>query len=943
MQFVILRPVEIRDDTGKAITVPPTARRAVATLLMASERPVTDDDLMQAIWGDTIGREGALKTLMTQIRQLLSRNRVPQRLPSGYAVQLVPGDEVDVARFRDLVNQGSAAAQAGEHERAAELLDQAIRLWSAPPMPDVPRSPAWLDGLRDGLIFLYKAARVRLLQARLDLGENWALLDEIRLALADDPHSEHLHGLLMAALYRAGFRAEALLHYETAKTALVQTIGSGPGSHLQRLRDEIAADGQDQQTPGPAVLPASARPVPAQLPADVLDWTGREQEVEEMVSYLRRSADRVPIAQVHGPGGVGKSTLAVHVAHEVASDYPDGQLFAEVEGMSPRPRDISDVLGELIRALGVIELPRTLRERTALFRSLLAGRRVLVVIDDAAGAHHVTPLLPGSPGCAVIVTSRMQINGVAGAYQVRLYPWQYGESLELLTDMIGSARTKAEPEAAQAIVSACGGFPLAVRIAAARLSAHPEWSLAQYADQLSQRRLDMLSTEGMGVSATIGASYDHLPAEAQRAFRILSTLGPGDFPAWAAGLLLGDDAEALLDTLMTNSLISPSGRDILDQPRYRQHDLIREYGANRLAEVPADRDHARRMLTGWVELADMADAHLQLDPHYPPHGRLASRLYAPAAAAQLVEADPKRWFTAEINTLLALVHRSCEEGRFRFAMALALRINSYLFWRRRNWDAEDMWRTLTHAATAGGDVRLAAEARLRTAAMLTRRAGGAGRAMAMLGTCVEVFEQAQDRRGLARSLAARAFATWTHVRANREMPREQREELLRSTADDCRRGLAAAEEAEDRHGRMECLRSLGLVTASMGAAAEGIGLVEQSLAITRAISQETGHRAYEMYTLRLLILLHLGQGNYEEVLRLLDLGRPVMVSFDHASGVASWDELEGDALSGLGRHAEAAELYGNAARIYEGDVSPEHMARCLSKHASALIRMASTS
>ncbi|WP_188196687.1 AfsR/SARP family transcriptional regulator [Nonomuraea sp. SYSU D8015] len=928
MRFEVLGRLTVYAN-DQQVPLSPLKRRLVATLLLSGATGILAEDLMTALWGDSWGREGGLKTQVSELRLLLPE-RIPPGGAAGYRLDLLPGDSFDLHDYRALCSDAKAFTNRGDYARTAEALAGALALWGDPPLADVPDRGGKLPLARDELLIDRKGTVMALLQARLHLGQYRELLTEVRRELTDDPLSEQLHALLMTALHRGGERILALQHYEAVSALLTQETSIGPGVRLRQLRDEIAED-ESRSMPAnehPRAAPHTWPP-PAQLPPDVIDYTGRQDEVQSLVDYFTSAENDtgVRIASITGPGGVGKSALAVHVAHLIRHAYPDGQLYVRLEAMSERPRDVGQVLAELLGSLGVHpqELPGTPAERTALLRSLLAGRRMLLVLDDVLGIQQVNQLLPGTAGCGVIISSRMHL-AEGAMLRVRLYPLSNTESLHLLGEIIGHDRIASEAEAAAALVEACDGFPLAIRVAGARLTAQPHWSLRYFADRLAE-----LDSDEMGVAASIAAdSYHALPNDARHAFRVLALAGPSDFPSWVATMLLGADAENLLETLTTHSLIAPAGTDALGQPRYRQHGLLRTFAADRLAERVAESDAVvDRLLLGWLELADLADSLIPHEPNSPPPARLSKCLYAPPLARRLIQADPQNWFASEIGNLLDVVRFACRELRVQSAVGVALRIHSYLFWARRSRNAQTMWRLIMHTALASGDERLAAEARLRLAILISRSPGGAERSMPMLNLSTEVFRSVVDRRALARSLAARAVA-------GERLTGRQRQEHLSQATSDAIEGLKIAQTARDVHTQVACLRTLGFILSRRGLHSEAIMRCREAVKLSETMPTGTGQKAYQAYTLWMLGRVELAAGNHDVVLDLCSRRVDLVTPLGHEAGDASFLEMEGDALMGLGRHNEAAERYAAATTQYEGEGTRHHVDRCRSKLAAAM-------
>jgi transcriptional regulator with XRE-family HTH domain len=458
--------------------------------------------------------------------------------------------------------------------------------------------------------------------------------------------------------------------------------------------------------------------LPSLLPPSVTDFTGREQEVASVLGLLATDsrqdrAHAVVISAVAGKPGIGKTTLAIHVAHRLRDEFPDGQLYVNLHGAQPHPLEPGEVLARFLRALGMdgSAIPNDLEERAERYRTLVVDRRVLVVLDNAAGEAQVRPLLPGSPTCGVLVTSRVRLTGLEGARLVDLDILPPQAAVELLARVAGPARIAAEPDAAAAIVGYCGHLPLAIRIAGARLAARPAWSLARLAERLADehRRLDELTAGDLAVRASIALSYRALPELQQRAFRPLGLLEAPDFPAWVAAALLDlhlDQGDDLIDGLVDAQLLEVAGEDAAGQLRYRFHDLLRVYARERTAaEDPShDQDAAlARAWGGWLALAEAADRRLPSPtvgvahssaPRWPSTaGDGGGRVSGPAPA------DPLAWFEAERVALVAAVTQAANRGMEELAWDLAGLLLGFLSVRNHL----DDWRRTHEVALAAAE------------------------------------------------------------------------------------------------------------------------------------------------------------------------------------------------------------------------------------------------
>ncbi|MBY8855792.1 hypothetical protein K7711_04815 [Nocardia sp. CA2R105] len=572
----------------------PKQRRAVlAALLLRCGRSATVRDLVADVWGEqaTASAVGALRNHVLHLRKVLEPERAAGSPPTvlvgfdgGYALRLPPG-AVDT----ELADRYAAEAErAADAEQARERLQAALVLWAGPPLAGIPGPFA--ERLRVQLSERRLSLLERRLETDLRLGRFAAAIGELHPLSSEHPLREKIRELLMTALYHAGRQAEALEVYADTRRTLIDSLGIEPGPLLTDLHERILrADLAPVRSPVAVAEPVSRV---AQLPADIADFTGREEQVRRLTERLTDATGAVAVCAIAGMGGVGKSTLAVHVAHRVREHFRDGQLHTDLHGAA-QP---GDILGDFLRALGVPEgkIAATPDQRAAQFRSLLDGRRVLVLLDNARDADQVIPLIPGTAGSAVLITSRAAMPELAGASSVRLDEMSEAEALALLGGVVGAERVAAEPDSAEAVVRSCGRLPLAVRIIGARLATRPRWSIASIAERLAdeQQRLAVLRTGDLAVGAVFRVDYDQLePAQAE-AVRMLSVPEVEDLSLPGAAAVLDmsrDEAELLCETLVDLSL--------LDAPapgRYTYHDLLRLF-ARELMD-PADEPAALRRL-----------------------------------------------------------------------------------------------------------------------------------------------------------------------------------------------------------------------------------------------------------------------------------------------------------------------------------------------------------
>lgn len=505
--------------------------------------------------------------------------------------------------------------------------------------------------------------------------------------------------------------------------------------------------------------------VPAELPASLADFTGRDDAIARILAVFDRHGE-LPIAVVTGRPGVGKSALAVHVAHRLRPVFSDGQLWVRLRGGEGKPLAPAEILARFLRVLGVVgtRIPDGESERAALYRSRLADQQVLVVLDDAVDEEQVRPLLPGAPGCGVLVTSRARLTGLEGAAAVDLDVLQPGQAGALLRRIAGHDRVNKEPAEAANIVRLCGRLPLALRIAGARLAARPHWSLARLADLLAdeRRRLDELAAADLEVRASLELSYRELDPLPRAAFQYLGLLGAADVAAWAAAALLDlpvDDAERVLEELADARLLDVNQRPSAGSVRYGFHDLVRLYARERAEaelEDPQRQAALRRALGAWLAVAEQADARLPATSDVVTRGD-APRHPPPRELVAVLLEDPLAWFESERTNLILTVERAHDLGAAGLAWELA---GSLLSWAilRSHWD---LWRR-THelalaAARTAGDRRgqaamLAGLGRLQS----DQREGELG--LPELAAALATFRDLGDRPAEARLLVVRALA-----------------------------------------------------------------------------------------------------------------------------------------------------------------------------------------
>ena len=562
MEFQVLGPVEMRLAGRRAPLGGPRQRAVLGALLLHANTEVDTRTLLRLVWMDTPdSARSNLRTYLTRLRRTLHVPGEPvSRLRTGadgYAVTVHPG-ELDLADFTEHAAAGERAAEPGA---ASAHLARALAAWRGPALADVAASPL-LDAEATGLEARREYVRERLLRTRLALGRHAELLPELRALTARDPLAEDRAALLMLALHRCGRRAEALEVYRRTRAALVEATGLEPGAELREVHARLLA--------GEATTVSAPAPSPAQLPADPEPFVGRAAELAVLAEHRR-------VVVVDGMVGVGKTALAVHAAHRIAAEYPDGLLFLDLHGSTPGtpPVPAVDALAHLLRSLDVPEtaIPPGAAARSALWRSTVAGRRVLVVLDDAHSADQAEPLLPGAGRSRVLITSRRRLSRVGQAYSLSLDVPTREDAVALFEAVSGRA---AVPDAqASAAVELCGRLPLAVRAVAALLRDRPSWTVEHLVRRIADERglLTELDSAVPRLAEALDASVAALRGDQRRMLELLGLHLGGDVETQAAAALAEvgvPTADRLLEDLVDARLLRQSGPG-----RYRLHVLVR--------------------------------------------------------------------------------------------------------------------------------------------------------------------------------------------------------------------------------------------------------------------------------------------------------------------------------------------------------------------------------
>ncbi|MFC4057785.1 BTAD domain-containing putative transcriptional regulator [Planomonospora corallina] len=685
----ILGPVEV-DVNSAPVTIPGRRQRIVlAVLALNAGRVVPLDRIIDAVWGDDppASARNQIAICVTQLRRALhgSDGDLITAVPPGYQLQ-PDAAAVDLRTAEELVRTGRAAKERGDTADAAERLRAALDLWRGETLSGL--GSEVMDAEAAKLEEWRLTVTEEYLDLKLALGLGSEVITELTTLVGVHPFRERLRAALMRALYSVGRQAEALEVYREGRAVLADELGVDPGPELRSTHDAILQGALPASSPAPPPPPRPSAPVAAaQLPSNIAGFVARTRELAEMNRIFAecRAAGVPTCIVVTSMGGVGKTGLAVRWARRVAEHFPDGQLFIDLHGYTEQASPLTPeaALDRFLRALGVPgeRVPATLNDRETLLRSILAGRRVLFVLDNARTSAQVRPLLPGNPDCAVVVTTRDQLTDLVvrqGARPLRLPTLTVEESAALLDTIVGADRMGRDREATARIIELCDGLPLALRIAGARLLARPHWTPAGLAARLGdeQRRLAEFSHGEVGLRANFSLSYRELSPPAAELFRLLGLLDAPDFTDWVVAALLDTGlarAQEHLEELLDAQLVHTVGQDPAGQLRHRMHDLVRLYARERaLAEEPQERrgETLSRVLRCLLTLVQEANRRERGGDFAIVRGSTESWT-APGLPVDELLAVPLDWLESERRTLAAGVGQAAEAGLDELAWELA--------------------------------------------------------------------------------------------------------------------------------------------------------------------------------------------------------------------------------------------------------------------------------
>ncbi|MGQ4389166.1 AfsR/SARP family transcriptional regulator [Streptomyces sp. SAS_270] len=851
MDFLLLGTVELQGADGAAVDLGPAKQRTVlAALLVDAGRWVAVQTLIDRAWGEHVPLKvrPSLYAHIARIRRMLASMTAPvdasaggtdarpqlRRGPGGYLLDVSSG-RVDAHRFRHLVDQARDVGRT-DAERVV-MLREALGLWRGEPLAGL--AGAWAERTRHSWQQQRIQAVLAWAEAEFRVGHHAGVIDALTSLVAEYPLVEPLTVALMRALQATGRGPEALACYTVLQKRLAEELGADPGAEVQQVHQAILRGEFAPPTAGGTLPPAEAgsgHPVPAQLPLEVRGFTGRQEELARLDAILTEAAQRPAAVVVSGTAGVGKTALAVHWAHRVAERFPDGQLYVNLRGFDPSGSAVTpdQAVRGFLDAMGVPtqRVPADLQARVGLYRSLLAGRRVLVVLDNVRNTDQVRPLLPGAPGCLAVITSRNQVSGLVaaeGAHAVVLDRLSPAEARDLLARRLGEHRVTAEPDAVQEIITRCARLPLALAIATARVAANPGFPLSAAAAELRDSHGSLDAFDGGDLTTNARAVFswsDHaLTAPAARLFHLLGLHSGPDLSAPAAAALAGlslRQTRGLLVELTRAHLLTEHAYG-----RYTLHDLLHVYTAERVlvAETAAERDRAlERLLTWYLHTADAAY------PFLAPHRRRVPLDPLPASCHPLAFGAYDQaldWCENERSNLVAAVHQAVAAGRAGIAWQLAAVLWGFFYIRGHLHDWLDTTRTALDAARDAHD---------RTGEAYSL--GDVACALTQLRRFDEAIDHLRQLMTLGRELGDTYFRYQALVNLGYSYRRIGRPDRA---VEYCRRALAIHRILGETWGREgTILNNLGDAYEQLGRFDEAIDCLEQALTVLRAIGDRWG-------------------------------------------------------------------------------------------------------
>ncbi|MFB9907089.1 AfsR/SARP family transcriptional regulator [Allokutzneria oryzae] len=899
---------------------PPRQRAVLAALATRLNRVVSRVSLITDVWGEDAPASSAnnLRTYAAKLRRVLGEE-VLESTTMGYLLRLPP-ESVDIARFELLLNHARGARADQDVARAAQLGHLALRLWQGPVLDGIPGPHAELS-------------RTRLHQLHATAVEEWAhdlivldrpaeTVEALSTVTREHPFRERPRELLMRALHRSGRQADAVALFRDTRALFAEELGIDPGHELIELHKEMLAGG--------VALPRS-EPAPAQLPADLRDFTGRDEHVRRLRDLARSAAEQpgtpIVISSIEGVPGVGKTALAVHIGHQLARQFPDGQLFVDLRGFTEgtTPLDAGGALNRMLSSVGVpaAKIPADLDDRAAMLRSTLANKRMLIVLDNAATEDQVRPLIPAASGCLVLITSRQRMTGLDSSCPFVLDMLPAPDAVELFTRIAGIPASAVVEQ----IVELCGRLPLAIRIAAARLRARAAWSpehlLARMLDE--HRVIGELTAGALSVRASFHMSYKRLSAAAQRALRLLGISPIAELDVYSAAALLDRDLRSTDDAFqeLTDAYLVDEWRP----GRFRTHDLVRAYAREVSARTDTDDDRRSALTCLFDHYLHNSSLAWQTQPQI---ARSAPSTIAPPRTPSPGFADAvaaRSWFEVERGNITTVLAHCADHGWPEHAIQMAGSLNWFVDGYVYTDEGRSIHESSLRAARALDDLPKVAAA-MRGLATMYWRTGQYPLALDTYTASLDLAEQLGSVTDKARSHHGLGLVYWRLGRFGEALDR-------------LRLALGLYEEINDQVAQLRLRHAVGVLLRQRGHYAESAEYIQRTLALAEssgepttvavtlhalalsnvkldrptvamqqlqrasALNKELGYRDNECYVLQGISLAHRALGQWDEALRTIESA--LRMSRDLSNRNCELETLIslGETLCGMGRAQEA--------------------------------------
>ncbi|WP_328451123.1 AfsR/SARP family transcriptional regulator [Streptomyces sp. NBC_00386] len=885
-EFVVLGSLEVRSGSTLIPVTGDLQRRVLVALLLEAGRVVPVSRLVMAAWD-----EEPPDSAEHQVRKTVAKLR--SRIPHGPDIIVTDGPgyravvdtgQLDLLQHQKLLRQARESLDTGEAQQAAAQLREALALWRGPVLAG--SGGRVVDAASTALEEQRLTAAEQFYELCIDAGEAAEITGELRVLVDEHPLRETLRSRLMLALYHSGQQAAALDEFARVRDHLADELGIDPGVELTGLHERILRQDPSLARPERSAsrVPHQVTRVPHALPFDVPDFSGRSSELRGICDAARRAPEGSPtVLALDGMGGGGKTALAIRAAHQLAEQYPNGSLFIDLHGFTPgqTPLSVFHAQGDLLAAAGIPsdEIPTVPAGRATRWQSYMRGRRMVLILDNAAASEQVRALIPASSDSLVLITSRPRLTGLDGAEWLSVGALPELDSHQLLRNTLGAERVEREPEAARELLRLCGGLPLAVRIAAARLANRPYWTVQRLVERLRDhsRRLDELTIEGRGVAGALLLSYQSMPPDQRTAFRLLGH-HPGRYlDTEEAAALLDTDALTAEDVL--EELVDVRLLEAREPGVYALHDLVRSF-VQRVAQdqrEPEDGQAVRRLLDHYLNTAEAA-----CDTLFPGRRRFGERGETGRAGDEFGHKDKAlQWLDQHRDSLLAAVDTAYHGGLL--------------------WHAARLPRELGfHSSIRGYDAS----------------------ANMALEKGVSASQQLGDR-------------TWTRLNLMNLAMGKWRLGQLRDA-------VARLEEAVDLSRLMEDVQSEAECRARLGQAYNSMGELERALRLCQeanTCAQELGFTRLDGSSLSTLSLIQVRLGKFEEA---AESAERAVVIFDSIKEIQlSVDALSNlsQAMEGLGRFEEALARADAALERCQRINMPSVLPLVLARRADVLVRL----